>query len=84
MLGADLHRLAQRLVEDIPQPGVTPGLSDDVAGQPAQAGAQELKLAIGPPELVGMGVAPDHQRCPLGDPRLRQSVPDRGHLLPRP
>ena len=39
----------------------------DVANHAAEPNAQELERAPGPLELVRMRVAPDHDRCALGD-----------------
>ena len=50
-------------------------LAADVADQPSQARAQELELAVGALELVGVGIAPDHDRGPLGDPQI--ALPER-------
>jgi hypothetical protein len=45
-------------------------LAVDVADQPSQAGAQELELAVGAPELVGVRIPGDHDRRPFCDPPI--------------
>ena len=40
--------------------------ADVTADHPAETGAQEFQFAPGPPELVGMGAASNHDRRPLG------------------
>jgi hypothetical protein len=40
----------------------------DVADHTTKPNAQEFELAPGPPELVRMGVAPDHDRGAFGHP----------------
>lgn len=47
-------------------------------GVSAEPGAQEPQLAIGPLELLGMGVAPRHQRRPLGHPPIGLAQRDDG------
>jgi hypothetical protein len=54
---------------------VARGLAPDIADQPAEPPAREPQLAVGALELVGMGIAPDHDRRPLGD--LQIALPQR-------
>lgn len=61
---------AQRCVEQRAQGRVAPAPAGDVAGQPAEPGAQEPELVIGALEVLGMDIAPCHQRRPLGDPDI--------------
>jgi len=68
---------------------VTVDFAVDVAQQPAEANAQELDGSIGALELVGMGVAPDHDGGPLGHPEIALPQPEAvlscegGHLHDR-
>ena len=58
---------------------IVPGdLAADVADHPAEPDAQELQFAPGALELVGMGVAADHDRRPLGHPPI--ALPQR-HIV---
>jgi len=70
VLRADAHGLAERPGEDRLQPRVPFDLARDIPDQPAEAGAQELQLPVGPLELLGMGVALRHLRRALGEPRI--------------
>lgn len=45
-------------------------LARDVADNPAQPGAQELDPPVHALELLGVRVAPGHQRRPLSDARI--------------
>ena len=45
-------------------------LAADISDQPPQPRAQESEHAPGPLELVGMGIAPDHDGSPLADPQI--------------
>lgn len=52
------------------QHGVALDLAADVANDPPQPCAQEFELAAGALELMGMGIAPDHDRGALGEPQV--------------
>ena len=77
-LVADPHGLAEGNGEGLLKPIVAVDLAVDVANEAAQARAQELELAVGALELLGVRVAPRHQRRPLGDPDV--GLPQR-HLV---
>ena len=75
ILEADLDRQGAQRREAFSERRVAGDLAVDVADQPSQARAQELELAVGALELVGVGIAPDHDRRPLGDPQV--ALPER-------
>src|SRR5215472_7678209 len=56
-------------------------LAPDVADHAAQPNAQKLERAPGPLELMGMRVAPDHDRGTLGDAPV--ALPQRHVVAPR-
>ena len=56
-------------------------LAADVADHPAEPDAQELQLAAGPLELMGVAVARDHDRRALGHPAI--TLPQRHGVAPR-
>ena len=60
--------------------GVGGGLALEVADEAAEAGAQELEGAAGALELMGVVVAPDHDRSPLGDPEITLAQRHAGAL----
>ena len=45
-------------------------LAPDIADQPAEPLAQKSQFPVGALELMGMGIAPDHDRRPLGHPQI--------------
>src|SRR5215470_11359132 len=55
-------------------------LAPDVADHPAEPDAQELELPPRPLELVGMRVAPDHDRGALGEAPI--ALPQRHVMAP--
>jgi hypothetical protein len=56
--------------EGLPQLRVIVGLASDIAGHPAEAGAQEFELAFAALELHGVSVAPSHKRRPFCIPDI--------------
>jgi hypothetical protein len=52
------------------KPGVTLDLTANVADDAAEPGAQEFEFSPGALELVGMGVAPDHNGGALGQAQI--------------
>jgi hypothetical protein len=50
-------------------------LAVDVEDEPSQARAQELELAVGALELMGVRIPPDPNRRPFGDPQI--ALPER-------
>ena len=55
------------------EPVVAGDLTADVADHPTEPDAQEFECAPRPLELVGMGVAPDHDRGAFGHPPITLS-----------
>ena len=70
VLVADPLGQPQQRREGPAQALVVGGLARDVADHPAEPGAEEAKRPAGALELVGMDVAPDHDRRPLGHPQV--------------
>ena len=64
------HREGEQVGEPLLESVVAGELAADVADHPAQSDAQKFERAPRPLELVGMGVAPDHDCRPLGDPHI--------------
>ena len=70
--------------------GIAVDLAADVADDAAEPGAQEFELAPGALELVGMGIAPDHDGGALGHPQIalaqrrRLALGQADQLLDRP
>jgi hypothetical protein len=62
ILEANPHRQSKEIGEAFLEFGVSFDLAAYVADHPAEADAQELQGASRPLELVGMGVAADHDR----------------------
>src|SRR5882672_2836693 len=60
--------------EDGFESAIAVDLAGDIADQAPQPGAQELELAPGPLELMGMGVATHHDGSPLGDPQRTKNT----------
>jgi hypothetical protein len=54
--------------------GVAVDLAIDVADHAAQPGAQEPELTARPPELMGMGVAADHDGGALGQAQVSTRI----------
>jgi hypothetical protein len=52
------------------KPGITLDLTANVADDTAEPGAQEFEFSPGALELVGMGVAPDHDGGALGQAQI--------------
>jgi hypothetical protein len=52
------------------EPGITLDLAANVADDTAEPGAQEFEFSPGALELVGMGVAPDHEGGALGQAQI--------------
>ena len=70
ILETDPDRQPEQLGKALAQSRIGGGLAANVADHPAQSGAQEFELAPRPLELVRVGVAPDHERRPLGHARI--------------
>ena len=70
--------------------GIAVDLAADVADEAAEPGAQELERPAGPLELMGVGVAPDHDGGALGHPQIALAqrhalaLGERHQLLDRP
>jgi hypothetical protein len=60
ILETDSHRQGEQVGEAFPESVVTGDLATDVADDAAEPNARELEFAARSPELVGMGVAPNH------------------------
>ena len=78
ILEANPHRQSKEIGEAFLEFGVSFDLAANVADHPAEPSAQELQGASRPRELVGMGVAPDHDRRALGHPPI--ALPQR-HIM---
>ena len=74
-------RQSQEVGEALPQRRVAGDLAADIADHPTEPGAQELEFAPRPLELMGMSVAPDHDRRALGYPPI--ALPQRHIVAPR-
>ncbi len=70
ILEADLDREIEQRIEARLEIRAAVDLASDVADDAAEAGAQELQLPPHPLELMRMGVAPDHDRGALADPKV--------------
>lgn len=69
------HRQGQEVGEALPECGIASDLAADVADHPPETGLEELQLAPRPHELVGMSIAADHDRRPLGHPNIALPQP---------
>ena len=70
LLRTDLRGAAERKFERLLENRLPFDLASDVADDPAEPAAQQAHLPLMPLELLGMGVAPRHHRCGLGDPTI--------------
>jgi hypothetical protein len=61
------HRQGEQVGKALLERSVVRNLASDVADHAAEPNAQKPELAPGPLELVGMCVAPDHDRRTLGE-----------------
>src|SRR6202040_1346629 len=59
---------SEKLGEALLEPVVAGDLTADIADHPTEPGAQEFEFAPRPLELVGMGIASDHDRRAFGHP----------------
>ena len=75
---AHTQREIEQWAKAVFQRCVARDLAPDVTDDAAKPRAQELELAPGALELVGMGVAPDHDRRALGHPPI--ALPQR-HIM---
>jgi hypothetical protein len=75
ILEADLDRQCAQGREAFGERRVAGDLAVDVADEPSQTRAQELELAVGALELVGVRITPDQDRRPFGDPQI--ALPER-------
>ena len=66
---------SEKLGEALLEPVIAGDLTADIADHPAQPDAQEFEFAPRPLELVGMGIAADHDRGALGHPPI--TLPQR-------
>jgi hypothetical protein len=64
------HRQSEKVGEALLEPVVAGDLTADVADHPTEPDAQEFQCAPRPLELVGMGVASDHDRSAFGHPPI--------------
>jgi len=67
---AHMQREIEQRAKPIFECCIARGLAADVTDDAAKPRAQELELAPGALELVGMGVASHHDGSPLGDPSI--------------
>ena len=65
----------EQIGETLLQRLVAVDFAADVADHPAQSGAQELEHPPGPLELMGVGIAADHDRRALGHPDIALPQP---------
>ena len=70
ILEADAEREIEQRAAAALQRGITVDLAADVANDAAETGAQELELAPGALELMGVGVAANHDRGALGQAQI--------------
>src|SRR5207237_10073866 len=70
ILKAHPHRQGEKMGEALPQRLVVADLAADIADHPTEPNAQELEFSPRPIELVGMGIAADHDRGALGHPPI--------------
>ena len=70
------HRQREQVGKALGERRVASNLAANVTDRPAQSGAQEFEFAPRPLELVGVAVAPDHDRGALGDPRFATASPN--------
>src|SRR5438477_269930 len=70
ILKAHPHRQGEKMGEALPQRLVVADLAADIADHPTEPNAQELEFSPRPIELVGMGIAADHDRGALGHPTI--------------
>ena len=73
ILEAYPHRQSEKVGEALLEPLVAGDLAADVADYPTEPDAQEFECAPSPLELMGMGVAPDHDRSAFGHPAIALS-----------
>ena len=66
-MALDAYSMGQgeKIGEAFLEPHVAGDLAADITDYPAQPDAQEFEFAPGSPELVGMGIAADHDRGAL-------------------
>ena len=67
ILQPDFDREIEEVGEALLEGGIALGLAPDVADDAAEPGAQELQLPPHPLELMGMGIAPNHDGGAFGD-----------------
>ena len=90
VLVADFDRQVPQRREALAESRIARDLAVDVADQPAEPGAQELEFSVGALELMRMGIAPGHDRRPLGEPEIALaqrdavSLGEGDQLLDRP
>ena len=70
ILEADPDGQSEQVARSVLKRRIAGDLAADVADDPAEPGAQELELAPGPLELMGVGIAADHDRGALGHPQI--------------
>jgi hypothetical protein len=75
ILEAYPHRQSEKVGEALLEPVVAGDLAANVADHPAQPNAQEFEFAPRPLELVGMGIAADHDRSAFGHPAIALPQP---------
>ena len=78
VLEAHPHRQGEKIGEAFLEPLVAGDLAADITDHPAQPDAQEFEFAPRPLELVGMGIASDHDRSAFGYPPI--ALPQR-HIM---
>lgn len=75
ILEAYPHRQSEKVGEALLKPVAAGDLAANVADHPAQPDAQEFEFAPRPLELVGMGIAADHDRSAFGHPPITLPQP---------
>src|SRR5689334_22557656 len=75
ILEAYPHRQSEKVGEALLEPVIAGDLAANVADHPAQPDAQEFECAPRPLELVGMGIAADHDRSAFGHPPITLPQP---------
>src|ERR1700704_3911325 len=70
ILKAHPHRQGEKMGKALPQRLVVADLAADIADHPTEPNAQEFEFSPRPIELVGMGIAADHDRGALGHPTI--------------
>jgi hypothetical protein len=81
ILKTHAHREGEQAGKAFPERRVAGNFAPDVAEHAAEPNAQELERAPGPLELMGMRVAPDHDRGALGNASV--ALPQWHVMAPR-